>query len=265
MQQPDIDGGRPFDWSRTAADYARYRDIYPPAFYRCLRTHGVGLPGQRVLDIGTGTGVVPRALYAEGARFTGVDPAPGQIGQARRLAAEQGMDIAFHCVPAEEMDFPDASFDAAIACQCYFYLDHVRLAPLLHRLLRPGGLFVITYMAWLPAEDAVAAASEALALRYNPAWTGGGEVRRPIPVPDAYGGLFRQEAADLFDVEVPFTRESWNGRMKACRGVGAALPPEQVAAFETEHLALLANIAPPQFTVLHYVAAAVLRRIDGTS
>lgn len=30
---PKIDGGKPFDWGRAAADYARYRDIYPPLFY----------------------------------------------------------------------------------------------------------------------------------------------------------------------------------------------------------------------------------------
>ena len=29
-----IDGGRPFDWGKASADYAKYRDIYPPIFYR---------------------------------------------------------------------------------------------------------------------------------------------------------------------------------------------------------------------------------------
>ena len=38
-----IDGGKPFDWGRTAADYARYRDIYPPEFYRAILDRGVGL------------------------------------------------------------------------------------------------------------------------------------------------------------------------------------------------------------------------------
>ena len=44
-----IDGGKPFDWGRTAADYARYRDIYPPEFYRAILDRGVGLAGQQVL------------------------------------------------------------------------------------------------------------------------------------------------------------------------------------------------------------------------
>jgi len=35
-----------------------------------------------------------------------------------------------------------------------------------------------------------------------------------------------------FDVDVPFSRTGWRGRMRACRGVGAALAPAEVAAFD---------------------------------
>ena len=97
-------------------------------------------------------------------------------------------------------------------------------------------------------------------LRYNPGWTGGGEVRRPIQVPREYGAQFELERSDLFDLQVPFTRESWNGRMKACRGIGASLSVREAQAFEREHLALLERIAPPEFTVRHYAAAAILRK-----
>lgn len=54
-----IDGGKPFDWGRTAADYARYRDIYPPEFYRAILDRGVGLAGQQVLDIAPAPGYCP--------------------------------------------------------------------------------------------------------------------------------------------------------------------------------------------------------------
>ena len=47
--------------------------------------------------------------------------------------------------------------------------------------------------------------------------------------------------------------------MKACRGVGASLPAEELAAWEAEHLNLLAKIAPDTFSVLHYAAIAELR------
>ena len=58
---------------------------------------------------------------------------------------------------------------------------------------------------------------------------------------------------------VHFTRESWNGRMKACRGIGASLSEGEIAAWEGEHMRLLYEIAPPEFDILHYAAMAVLK------
>lgn len=64
-----IDGGAPFDWGRTSDDYAQFRDIYPPAFYQHILDKGLCTAGQIVLDLGTGTGVLPRNLYAQGAKW----------------------------------------------------------------------------------------------------------------------------------------------------------------------------------------------------
>ena len=54
---PKLDGGKPFDWGRTAADYAKFRDIYPQRFYDGILARNLCCRGQRVLDLGTGTGV----------------------------------------------------------------------------------------------------------------------------------------------------------------------------------------------------------------
>lgn len=259
MHHREIDHGRAFDWGRASVDYAKYRDIYPASFYQKLLDLGLCRAGQRVLDLGTGTGVLPRNLYPYGASFTGTDPAENQIAQARALAREAGQEIDFQCMAAEDSAFADNSFDVVTACQCFSYFDHETLAPRLHRMLRPDGRFVVLYMAWLPFEDPVAGQSEALVLQYNPDWTGCGEQRHPIAVPAAYAPYFDLEAQEVFDLRVPFTRESWNGRMRSCRGVDASLSAERVAAFDREHRALLERIAPREFYVLHYAAMTVLR------
>lgn len=260
MKNAAIDNGRTFDWGRTSADYARYRDIYPPAFYRRLLDAGLCAAGMRVLDIGTGTGVIPRNLYGAGASFTGLDISENQIRYARALAQSQHMDIDFRCMPAEKADFADGSFDTVTACQCFAYFDHDVLAPQLHRILSPGGRFAVLYMAWLPFEDPIAAASEALVLRYNPAWTGCGATRCANAIPAAYDSYFETESETVFDLQVPFTRESWNGRIKACRGIGASLSEAEIADFERAHKKLLAEIAPDAFSILHYAAITILKR-----
>ena len=53
-----IDEGKAFDWGKTSEAYAKYRDIYPEEFYRKVADRGLCVKGQRVLDLGTGTGVL---------------------------------------------------------------------------------------------------------------------------------------------------------------------------------------------------------------
>lgn len=260
IQKKEIDSGTGFDWGRTSADYAKYRDIYPKEFYQRLLDRGIGISGQDVLDIGTGTGVIPRNLYSYGAKFTGIDISKQQIEQAKQLASESQMDLRFVCVPAEEVPFSPESFDAVTACQCFSYFDHGVLAQKISELLRENGKFAVLYMAWLPLEDEIAGKSEELVLKYHPLWTGCGETRHKIEIPQVYTDYFDIESEEVFDLKVPFTREGWNGRMKACRGIGAALPEEEVAAFEEEHLRLLEQIAEERFYILHYAAVTVLRK-----
>ena len=255
-----IDGGKGFDWGRTSKEYAKFRDVSPEVFYQKIVDRGLCINGQKVLDLGTGTGVVPRNMYRFGAEWTGTDISPEQIEQAKLLAADGDMKIDFRAVSTEELDFPDGSFDVITACQCFWYFDHEKVMPKLARLLKENGKLVILYMAWLPEEDPIAGPSEAMILKYNPAWSGCGEKRHPIWVPDCAFDSFEMVEHEEYDVNVPFTRETWHGRMRASRGVGASLSPEKLASWDAEHRALLEEIAPDKFTVLHYGAITVLKK-----
>lgn len=93
-----------------------------------------GTAGQQVLDIGTGTGVLPRNLYAAGAHWTGSDIAPNQIAQAKACSA--GMDIAYLVSAAEDLDLPAGSFDCLPPASATGILTTARIAPVLSRLLQ---------------------------------------------------------------------------------------------------------------------------------
>lgn len=249
-----IDSGKEFDWGRTSEDYAKFRDIYPEEFYEHITKRGLCVNGQSVLDLGTGTGVLPRNMLKYGAKWTATDISENQIEQAKRLS--NGMNIDYHVMPAEALDFPDGSFDVITACQCFWYFDHERACGELARVLKPGGRLVFLVMEWLPFEDKIAGASEDLVLKYSPEWSGAGETLHPIKLPDCYLKDFSLTFHEEYYLPVKFTRESWNGRMKACRGVGASLSPEEIAKWEAEHIKLLSETAPEEFDIKHYAAIA---------
>lgn len=255
-----IDDGKAFDWGRVSSDYAKYRDIYPEIFYEKIVKRNLCVKGQKVLDLGTGTGVLPRNMYHYGAEWFGTDISENQILQAKKLSEESNMKIQYKAVATEELGFPDDTFDVITACQCFFYFDHEKVMPKLFHMLKKDGRLLLLYMAWLPLEDKIAGASEELILKYNSKWTGAGETRHPISVPDCVYDSFDIACHEEYDVEIPFTRETWHGRIKACRGIGASLSPEEIEKWELEHKRLLLDIAPIEFSVKHYVAMLELKR-----
>lgn len=255
-----IDNGKPFDWGRTSENYAKYRDIYPAIFYKKIAGIGLCLKGQTVLDLGTGTGVLPRNMLSYGAEWIGTDISEEQIAMAKLLS--EGTNIKYFCADAKDISFPPDTFDVVAACRCFWYFDHEKLMPKLFKILKNDGKILVLYMAWLPFEDEVAGESEKLILKYSPDWSGKGETMKPIEIPKIYGERFELSFSEEYKLPVHFTRESWNGRVKACRAIGASLSKAEIDAFEKEHLDMLTKRFPEKFDVLHYAATAVLRKKD---
>ena len=253
----NIDNGKAFDFGKTSADYAKYRDIYPQIFYEKIINRNLCIRGQRVLDVGTGTGVLPRNMIQYGAKWTGTDISENQIEQAKKLSVD--MDIEYYATPAEDINFPNNSFDVITACQCFCYFNHEKVAPIFKNILKPNGRVLILYMAWLPFEDEIAGASEKLVLKYNPDWNGAGEKMHPIELPRCYEKYFDIVYREEYPIKVHFTRNNWNGRMKACRGIGATLSNTEIEKWEQEHKKMLSEIAPEEFDILHYGAILELR------
>ena len=253
IRNQGIDNGQAFDWGRASKEYAKYRDIYPKEFYAKLAELSLGIQGQKVLDIGTGTGVLPRNMYTYGADWTGADISENQIAYAKQLSKEAGMNIRFLVSAAEDIDFPDGSFDVITACQCFMYFDKDILLPKIYRMLKTDGHFAVLFMAWLPEESEIAKTSEEMVLKYNPLWTGGHITRYTLKTPLWCKGLFEPAHMLTYDLPVTFTRDSWHGRIKACRGIGASsLSKDEIAAWEREHMEYMKTV-PEVFDILHYV------------
>lgn len=107
-------------------------------------------PGERVLDLATGTGITAIAARERGAKVVGVDLTPELVAIARSKAADAGFsDIDFQEGDAEALPFADASFDVVLStCGHMFAPDQPKVAAELARVTRPGGRVV--FLAWTP-------------------------------------------------------------------------------------------------------------------
>lgn len=259
VQREEFDHGRDIDWGKTSEDYAKYRPGPPLSLYKMLQEVGIGLPGQDVLDQGTGTGVFGRQLAKQGCRVVGTDISDNQIQFAKELAKSDRLEnIEFLVSSAEVNPFADGSFDVISASQCFVYFDKSKWIPEAKRLLRPNGRVVIVFFQWLPLEDPISGATEKLVLKYNPDWTAHSLKGRVNQIDDWFAPHFRQSALLVYDEDLQFTREVWRGRIRALRGIGASLTPEQVEKFDLEHDAMLKESFGDEFVIPHRVIARVL-------
>ena len=106
-------------------------------------------PGDRVLEVGCGTGDVALAASAAtgpSGTVTGIDPAPEMIGVARAKAARIARAVDFQVGVIEALAFPDATFDVVLSSLMMHHLpDDLKRQGLIEiaRVLKPGGTVLI--------------------------------------------------------------------------------------------------------------------------
>ncbi len=139
-------------WDKISHTYLREVDPrFAPVVENVLARSGLA-PGQRVLDLGTGTGAVAfgaASMVSPGGEVRGVDISPQMLEIARAQAARLGLRyVSFREASAESLRTESEWADAVLASLSMMYvLDRDAAAREIARVLRPGGRFVAAVWA----------------------------------------------------------------------------------------------------------------------
>ncbi|MDE6658956.1 MAG: methyltransferase domain-containing protein [Eubacterium sp.] len=250
----EIDNGVHFDWSKTVEEYAKFRNIYPDDFFKNL--HKMGLSNKKVLDIGTGTGILPMNMAKYGGKYIGMDKSSEMIEKAKELCSEIP-NISFIQGDAQNLPFEDNTFDAVTALQCWVYFNKELLIPELLRVLKPNGDLYVMFMTWLSEEDEIVRKSFELVRKYNPNWSGFMKRFDETKYFNLVKKSFTVKEVFKKDYRIPFTKENWCGRMVASRGIGATLNNDKIECFKNELMNMLDN---DNLSILHEAVIVKFRK-----
>jgi len=222
--------------------------------------------GERILDIGCGTGVVAVTAARRGAKVSGLDLSPVLLEAARRNAVVAGVDIDFVEGDAEALPYPDAAFDVVLS-----QFGHI-LAPRpdvamreMLRVLKVGGR--IAFSAW-PPELFIGRQSPFIA-RYLPPPSPGDEQ----PAPPALWGeptiirerlgnttaelIFERDATIIPALSPQHFRAAQEATVGPLMRVIAALAddPPKLAQLRAEYDAMINEVFEDNAVHLHFLMA----------
>jgi len=247
----------------AAAEYDACRQGFPKEVFNRLAALGVGRPGQRVLDLGCGTGLFAREFARRGCRVTGIDPDPAMLERAE--AANRGEVITVRYLPgrAEATGQPDASFDVVAAGTAWHWFDRPAAAREAIRVLAPGGRLVIAHLDWHCPPGSVGFATQRLIDRHT------AELAPPARPPTF---LYPEWTSDLIEAgfreweifggttTLSYTPRAWRGRVRASQRVAPRMDPATLERFDAALARLLARQFPhDRLEVPHRVFVIVAR------
>jgi len=182
-------------WQQFAGSIAEnYQRYLVPTIFAPWAGDLVGLgapqPGERVLDVACGPGVVARlaARRAGAGQVTGLDINPGMVEVARSLPSE--LPISWQEGSVVQMPFPDEGFDLVLCQQgVQFFPDRAAGLQEMRRVLAPGGRMVVA--VWGPIEQSPGFAVLAAALERHVSPAAAAAARSPFSLADT------QELHDL--------------------------------------------------------------------
>lgn len=231
------------------AHFAPLEALTTPQAARLVKRAGIR-PGDRVLDVACGTGVVAVTAARLGARVTGLDLTPELLSRARENSRIAEVDVDWREGDVEKLPFDNAAFDAVLSQYGHIFapLPDVAIAEML-RVLKSGG--TIAFSTWPP--ELYVGRTFALTARYMPPPPAGvsppTQWGDPNTIRERLGAAVKDIVFDRSTMLVPALSVS-HRRTAAEKTSGpvvklieslAATDPAKLAAFRREYDALSAE------------------------
>ncbi|MUL37770.1 class I SAM-dependent methyltransferase [Gloeocapsopsis dulcis] len=202
-------------------------------------------PGQQILDIATGTGLVaiPAAqIVGSSGRVVGVDIAKGMLEQAqRKIETLKLKNVELIEADADHLNFNDSSFDIIFCSSALVYLTDIQNSlQQWHRFLKPGGLVAFSCFAETAHTAAVMFRKKAQTygiLIPNP--------NEPLGTPQKCQDLLKdigfqdiKVITEQFGSYLSNVEGAWNGNARSAFGAQVKeLPPERLEQLKAEYIA----------------------------
>jgi SAM-dependent methyltransferase len=248
------------DYGLAAEDYHAHRQGFPNEFFSRLKPLGVGLAKQRLLDLGTGTGLLARDFARRGCLVTGVDVCAPMLALAEAANAGEVVRPLYLRHRAEATGLPNAAFDVVAAGTAWHLFNRRAAAREARRVLAAQGRLLIAHLDWHAVPGGVVAATLRLLERFAPADSEPASFVYPDWTEDLISAGFTGWEMFAFTTALRYTPAGWRGRVRASHRTAPVMTRPDLEALDAALARLLSRQFPgPVLEVPHRVFALVAR------
>ncbi|WP_100372125.1 class I SAM-dependent methyltransferase [Bacillus sp. FJAT-45037] len=211
------------DFGKVAKDYAKYRNDLPIELLESLKIRGVDLNNKKVVDLGSGSGVLSRALQDQGAVVVGVEPSVELIEEAKVIDKNRGCIIEYVNKFSESTTLENDTYDFVTALRAWHWFDREKTIKEVKRILKADGILIVMDSGFLSNSKVVVDTLQIIK-RYMPngqlksAGSKAISKQKINGFPVEWFKEWQDHQFDLketykFNYNVSFTNEEWCGRV----------------------------------------------------
>jgi ubiquinone/menaquinone biosynthesis C-methylase UbiE len=153
MQSPNSSVTAPGLFASNVAFYERYRLAYPDRLVRRVAGLAGLVPGDSVLDLGTGTGMLAIAFAKLGFVVTALDPEPAMLAAAKAAADAAGVAVDFRLAASHDLTPGMGPYRLVTMGRSFHWMDRAATLSMLDRIIVPGGGVALFHDAHPPVEE----------------------------------------------------------------------------------------------------------------
>lgn len=257
-----------FDYGQVADNYAKYRKDFPGKFFTSLQSRGLIGPEKTVLDLGAGTGMIHRkiAQLEPKCRITALDCSQGMLDTAAEQDRKMGINVNYHCSPAEKTGLPDNHFDLIIAARCWHWFDQEAVIKEIIRISKPNATLIITHFDPALEENNPLDIVTKLIQKYDPTWKL--PIKAKFEREYQYINQLMNKNFDGLELQVFVQQEfvpqsEWVAFFNTTSGIGgnSNLSAEQVRSLNEEHAQTLKQTFGNNKLDIKYALSSIFSRV----
>lgn len=250
----------------TAAYYARYRLGYPPELIARVAREGGLAPGDPVMDLGCGPGLLAIPFAVAGTRVTAIDPEPEMLAEARRAAVAAKVSVDFRQASSFDLPADLGPFKLVAMGRSFHWMDRAETLRVLDRLtLSDGALALFEDDHPATAENRWLRVLNEVGKRYGSDGSAHRAATRQADYRTHVSYLFDSVFSHIVRVGIVIRRmitaDDIVGRAFSLSVLSKEVLGERAQAFEAELRGELATLAPEgRFTEIAELGALIARR-----